>query len=100
MLLAGKCVNHCFNDSVCFSTHLVIGCILNWMRDEDPLSIYHTKCFGLSFSSIDKFFRGNRNCRNAVNFEPYRIVQTARGTGSSISQGFYDEIIAGADFLS
>ena len=55
--------------------------------------IFHPEGFRLSFCCIFELDRGNRNSRCSLNLKPYRVMQTARGTGSSVGQAFYDEVI-------
>ena len=47
----------------------------------------------LGLSCIPKLCRGQRNRRLPLNLEPYRVMQTARGTGASVSQRFDQKIV-------
>ncbi len=51
---------------------------------EYTFSILHTKGLSLGFSRTLELRRGNTDSRCTLDFKPYRVMQTARGTGSSI----------------
>ena len=82
--LCGKRRYYLIDNGIRFGTHFRVGGILNGMVHKHPLRAIHTQRCGLGGCSINKFSAGNRNCRGALNFEPYRVMQTARGTGASV----------------
>ncbi len=62
--------------------------------------IQHTQSLSLRRCCINKFARSYRNRRSALDFEPYRVMQTARGTGSSVGEGLNDKVIVLQDLLA
>ncbi len=85
--------DHFLHNRIRLVTHLIIGRILNRMFHEYASRIFHPEGLRLSFCCIFELDRGNRNRRCSLNLKPYRVMQTARGTGSSVGQAFYDEVI-------
>ena len=67
------------------------------MRDEHATRILHAECSGLRFCSIDELARRNRYRRLTLNLEPYRVMQTARGTRASVGERLNDKVILGKD---
>lgn len=47
-------VDHHIDDGVCLLAHLIIGRILNWMRDEDAADVGQAERFGLNFGGVDE----------------------------------------------
>ena len=85
--------DHAVHNGFRLGAHLYIGRILNGMRDENGPRILHAKRLGLRGRRIDEFARRDRNRGLALNLEPYRVMQTARGTGASVSQRLDHEIV-------
>ena len=65
------------------------------MGDEHAFRIRESQSIRLGLRRIAELCRGKRNRRLALNLEPYRVMQTARGTGASVSQGFDQKIVVG-----
>ena len=70
------------------------------MRNEDAARISHSQCVGLGFCGILKFARGDTHRGNPLDLEPYRVMQTARGTGTSVREGLNYEVVIVFDFLT
>ena len=54
------------------------------MLDEDTFRVFHTESLRLRFCGVYKFCRSNTYCGDPLDFKPDRVMQTARGTGSSV----------------
>lgn len=89
----GKRRHDLLYNCICLGAHFLIVGILYRMSDENTLSIQHPQCLGLGLGCVDKFRRCDRHRGRTLNLEPYRVMQTARSTGASVSQGFYDKIV-------
>ena len=63
------------------------------MSNEYATRILHAERSGLRISGVGELGRRNRDRRLTLNLEPYRVMQTARGTGASVGETFDDEII-------
>jgi len=70
------------------------------MGDKHPFRIPHAKRVSLNLCRIDKLRGCYRDRRCTLNLEPYRVMQTARGTGPSVGQCFNHKVIAGLNFLA
>ena len=99
-LIVGKRANHLVDDRVGLLPHLIVGGVLNGMGHEHPSRTVHAKRLGLSFRRILELDGSDGHRRLTLNLEPYRVMQTARGTGSSVSQPFDDEVVFLADLLA
>lgn len=92
--------DHFLHNRIRLVTHLIISRILNRMFHEYASRIFHPEGLRLSFCCIFELDRGNRNRRCSVNLKPYRVMQTARGTGASVGQRLDDKIVVAKYFLS
>ena len=70
------------------------------MLDEDTLCVIHPERVRLGFCRVGEFCRSNTDCWDPLDFKPDRVMQTARGTGSSVCQPFNDEVDIGFDILA
>jgi len=86
-------MKHLLDNYICLGTHLFVSRILNWVLDKDALRIWHTEGVCLSGSRRDKLRGSDRYRWRALNFKPYRVMQTARGTRTSVGQGFNNEVV-------
>ena len=87
-----QCSHHIVKNRVSQLTHLRVGPILDGMRDETAFCV-HSERFRLGLCGFFKLLRSDRNRRCSLDLKPYRVMQTARGTGSSVGQTFYDEVV-------
>ena len=92
--------NHLVDDGVGFLTHLRIVGVLNRMLDEDPSGIGHPQRVCLRLGRDGELGRCDRDGRRTLNLEPYRVMQTARGTGSSVGERFHHEVVARLNFTA
>ena len=80
--------------------HLCICRILNGMRDKYTLRVGHAQRIGLRRSGGNELRRSNRDRGHSLNFKPYRVMQTARGTGASVCQRLDYKVVCRVDFRS
>jgi hypothetical protein len=80
------------DNGVALGTNLLVGSVLNRMRDKDPRRFGKTQRGRLSLGGIDKHVGRDDNRRLAVILEPYCVVQTARYAGPSIGEAFDNEV--------
>ena len=85
--------NHLVDDGVGFLTHLRIVGVLNRTLDEDPSGIGHPQRVCLRLGRDGELGRCDRDGRRTLNLEPYRVMQTARGTGASVRETLDNKII-------
>ena len=83
-----------------FCAPLGVGRVLNWVLDENALGVLHAQRGGLRLGRVLELGGGNADRRRTLNLEPYRVMQTACGTGASVGQGFDNKVVGGVDFLS
>jgi hypothetical protein len=98
--LSGKGVKDLADDVFRLFMHLCICCILNRMGDKYALRVGHSQRICLRRSGADKLRRSNRNRGRSLNFKPYRVMQTARSTGSSVSQSLNHKVIIALNFFA
>lgn len=72
----------------CLGSHFIIRGILDRMWDEDIASVFHAKRTALKIGSFLELGRRDGNRWDSLDFKPDCVVQTARRTGTSISQCF------------
>ena len=70
------------------------------MGDEHATGITHAQRIGLHLSRVTKLRGRQRYRRPTLNLKPYRVMQTARGTGTSVGQRFHDKVIVAKDLCS
>ena len=92
--------DHLGDDGFGFGAHLGVGRVLNRVVDENAFGVLHAKRVGLRLGRVLELGRRYADRRCTLNFEPYRVVQTARGTGASVGQGLDNKVVCGIDFLS
>ena len=63
------------------------------MRDEYALGVRQAQRIRLGLCCVLELGGRQRDRRLALNLEPYRVMQTARGTGASVSQGFDQKVV-------
>ena len=80
--------------------HLCICRILNGMRDKYTLRVGHAQRIGLRRSGGNELRRSNRDRGRSLNFKPYRVMQTARSTGTSVSQSLNHKIVIALNFFA
>jgi hypothetical protein len=73
-----------------FGSHFIIRGILDRMWDEDVASAFHAKRTALKIGSFLELGRCDGDRWDSLDFKPDCVVQTARRTGTSISQRFDD----------
>jgi hypothetical protein len=89
---AGKRFEDCGQRVLCLCTHFIVGCILNWVRHENVARLRHAECVALEICRLIKLGRRYGDRWDSLDFKPDCVVQTARRTGTSVSQRF-DQII-------
>lgn len=89
----GECLYDSINNIICLASHLIISRILNRVGYEYTTSILQAKCPGLDFGRFFELNRSHCHRWNTLNFKPYRVMQTARGTGASVGQGFDHKVV-------
>ena len=98
--LSGKGVKDLADDVFRLFMHLCIRRILNRMGDKHALRVGHSQRICLRRSGADKLRRSNRNRGRSLNFKPYRVMQTARSTGASVSQRLDDKVVIALNLLA
>ena len=88
------------DDVVGLLAHFVICCVLNRVCDKYALSVGHAQRVRLRRGCSDELRRSDGNRRRPLNFKPYRVMQTARSTGTSVSQRLDDKVIIALNFLA
>ena len=83
--LYGQCAYHVGNDGLRFFMHFSIRRILNRMLNKDAMRVGHTQGIRLSRCRSDELGRRDGYRWRSLNLKPYRVMQTARGTGASVS---------------
>ena len=68
------------------------------MLYENALRIRKPQRIRLHLGRVNELRGGQRYCGLALNLEPYRVMQTARGTGASVSQSFNEKVVVLEDF--
>lgn len=66
-----QCGYKLINDGVSLIAHLIIGRILNRMRNEDAIEFRQSQRRGLLLGRIAERARSHYHCRLAVDFKPY-----------------------------
>ena len=84
--------------SSAFFIHLCICRILNGMGNKHALRVGHSQRICLRRSGADKFRRSNRN-RGRLRISNHTVMQTARSTGTSVSQSLNHKVRYHAEFL-
>ena len=90
--------NHLINNCISLLTHLCRAGILERVLHKNAFSLRHAEGIGLRLRGISKLCRSDCYSRHSLNFEPYRVMQTARRTGSSVSQCYNNKIVGRVDF--
>ena len=98
--LRGQRIDHLRDHLVGQGAHLVVRPVLDGVPDEAALRVVHAECLRLGAGRVTELARGDRNRRDALDLEPYRVMQTARGTGASVGQRFDDEVVVLPDVLA
>ena len=80
--------------------HFRICRILNGMRDKDALRVGHAQRIRLRRGGGNELRRSNRDRGRSLNFKPYRVMQTARSTGTSVSQSLNHKVVIALNFFA
>ena len=99
-LLLSERGDHLGDDGFGFGAHLGVGGVLNRVVDENAFGVLHAKRAGLRLRRVLELGRRYADRRRTLNLEPYRVVQTARGTGASVGQRLDNKVVRGIDFQS
>ena len=97
-LTAKQTANNFVNGSIGARRDFGAGLILDGMRDIDGVKLRSAQRGGLRTGGCHKLRCGHRHGRRTLAFQFQRIVQTARGAGTSIGQTF-DDGVHGPDLL-
>ena len=73
-------------------THLVVGLVLDGMGNKGAAYLWQSKLDRLCLGRIFEGCGGEKERGSAVDFEPGRVVHTARGAGSSVGERFDNEV--------
>lgn len=92
------CRQYTIQGAVCQRPYFVIRAVLDGMPDKNRFRIA-TQGAGLGPGGFCELAGGNENSRYSAAFQVCDVMHTARRTGTSIRQRFYDGIAIGADFL-
>lgn len=88
----GQSFGDAHQDGIRSLADLRLRLILNRVRNINRIEVWPTESRGLNPCSPTKLIRRDWHGRNSEIFQLNRIVQTARGAGASISEGFNDAL--------
>ena len=91
--LSRQRIDHLADHLIGQRAHLPVRAVLDGVAHETAARVVHAERFRLGPRRLAELAGGDRNRRDALNLEPYRVMQTARGTGASVGQRFDDEVV-------
>src|SRR4030095_17156504 len=86
----GQCLNHLIDDLIRELPHLGVGSVLYRVLHETTPRL-ESERLALDGGGFFELGRYDRHGRNAVDLEVHRVMQTARGTRTSVGERLDDE---------